>query len=171
MALKLTCCGETHALDIKARRPALVVTVGGRDHRVVDHGMVDGRRLIEIDGRRIGFAEARDGNTVHLRIGGRTWSVGLVDPRDAARDHGGGADEIRAPMPGAVVSVHRRENEAVKRGETVLTIESMKLQTALAAPRDGIIARLLKGEGETFDKDEVVAVMAPEMPVAGQAAE
>ncbi len=171
MALKLTLGGEPHALEILARRPDLVLAVDGRRLRVADHGTAGGVRTIEIDGHRVDFIEARDGNTVHLRLAGRTWAISLVDPRDAAGEHTGGADEIRAPMPGAVVSVHRRENDQVKRGETVLTIESMKLQTALASPRDGVIARLLKGEGETFDKDEVVVLLAPELPAAGEAAE
>jgi biotin carboxyl carrier protein len=59
-------------------------------------------------------------------------------------------------MPGAVVSVHKAVGDAVTRGETIITIESMKLQTALPAPRDGVIAAILRGEGETFDKDEVI---------------
>ena len=52
--------------------------------------------------------------------------------------------------------MHKQQGEDVLRGETIVTIESMKLQTALAAPRDGRIAALLRREGETFDKDEVI---------------
>ena len=66
-------------------------------------------------------------------------------------------DHVKAPMPGAVVSVHKAVGDTVKRGETIVTIESMKLQTALVAPRDGVIAELNRKEGESFEKDEVIA--------------
>ena len=65
-------------------------------------------------------------------------------------------------MPGAVVSVQKKPGDAVKRGEPIITIESMKLQTALPAPRDGVIASILKSEGETFEKDEVIATLEAE---------
>ena len=65
-------------------------------------------------------------------------------------------------MPGAVVSVQKRAGDKVTRGEAIVTIESMKLQTALPAPRDGVIAKILKGEGETFEKDEIIVTLEPE---------
>jgi biotin carboxyl carrier protein len=64
---------------------------------------------------------------------------------------------VRAPMPGVVVSVQKTIGAAVRRGETILTIESMKLQMALNAPRDGVIAELPVREGDVFDKDAVLA--------------
>ena len=45
-------------------------------------------------------------------------------------------------------------------GETVVTIESMKLQMKLDAPRDGEIAEIAAREGEGFDKDAVLARLA-----------
>jgi 3-methylcrotonyl-CoA carboxylase alpha subunit len=89
-------------------------------------------------------------------VDGRTFDVQIVDPRAAAEGEGGGQDAIKAPMPGTVVSVQKAVGDAVKRGETLLTIESMKLQMAITAPRDGIIEALLKRYGETFEKDEVI---------------
>ena len=64
-------------------------------------------------------------------------------------------------MPGAVVAIHKQAGAEVKRGETIVTIESMKLQMALAAPRDGVLAEIRRGAGETFDKDEIVAELEP----------
>lgn len=60
-------------------------------------------------------------------------------------------------MPGAVLWVHKTAGAKVARGEAIVTIESMKLQMALTAPRDGVVAELMRAEGETFEKDEVIA--------------
>ena len=99
--------------------------------------------------------------TCFVRIDGRTHEVVLIDPREEFGGHDASRDEIHAPMPGAIVSVHKQAGEQVARGETVVTIESMKLQTALAAPRDGRLLDVLKKRGETFDKDEILARLEP----------
>lgn len=158
MAFKLTIDGKAHEIDIVRRRPHLVVRIDGREHEVSVTGHYgDGRQTLEIAGTEVHFARAQIADRQIVRLDGRNFEALIVDPRSEASGAGGGQDDVKAPMPGAVVSVHKAPGDAVKRGETVVTIESMKLQTALAAPRDGIIAAILRKEGDTFDKDEVVA--------------
>ena len=121
-------------------------------------------RALRIGGDIVPFARAivdEAKQTCFVRIEGRTHEVELIDPREETAGHDATRDEIHAPMPGAVISVHKAAGDPVARGETIVTIESMKLQTALAAPRDGHILELLKAPGETFDKDELLARLAP----------
>jgi 3-methylcrotonyl-CoA carboxylase alpha subunit len=164
MPLHLTLGGETHAIEIVRRKPHLVLDVDGRRYEVVeavDHGV----GLLVVDGGPVAVARAlvEEGprETCFVRIDGRTHEIGLIDPREETARSDSSRDEIHAPMPGAVVTVHRRAGEAVARGETILTIESMKLQTALAAPRDGVLAEVLKSAGDTFDRDAVLARLVP----------
>ena len=119
---------------------------------LIQGSAVDVIRAVVDDGGR---------ETCFVRIGGRTHEVTLIDPRDEFAGHDASRDEIHAPMPGAIVSIHKQAGELVTRGETVITIESMKLQTALAAPRDGRLLDVLKKDGETFDKDELLARLEP----------
>lgn len=79
----------------------------------------------------------------------------------AAQEQAGGSDEVRAPMPGSVIEVLRAAGETVARGEKIMVIESMKLQTTLAAPRDGVLAEVLFAVGDTFNKDAAVARLEP----------
>lgn len=158
MGFRLSLGDAVHEIEIVSRNPRLVVRIDGRLRDVEgDVASGDGRHTLLVDETAVHLSRARTGDTQHVRLGGRTFDIRMVDPRAEAAAAGGGQDQIRAPMPGAVVSVQKRAGEGVKRGETVLTIESMKLQTALASPRDGVIAAVLKAEGETFDKDEIVA--------------
>jgi 3-methylcrotonyl-CoA carboxylase alpha subunit len=157
MALKLTLAGEVHEIEIVRRRPHLVVKVDGRLHEIASMGEPGtGARRFVVDGETIDVVRAASGDTGFVRLAGRTFEVGYIDPRDAADAGDSSRDEIHAPMPGAVVSVHKAAGDTVVRGEVIITIESMKLQTALPAPRDGVIGAVLKREGETFEKDEVV---------------
>ena len=83
-----------------------------------------------------------------VRLADGAWHVqaGPVDLvlEDASFDppaRGGdtGADELRAPFNGKVISVLAAPGRAVSRGDTLVVIESMKLEHALAAARDGVI--------------------------------
>ena len=162
MGFSITLDGAAHEVEILELRPRLKLRIDGRAYTVTgEQQEEDGRHRLEIDGRPVSFARVHVGARQALRIDGRTFEAVLVDPRDEADAAAAGHDHVRAPMPGAVIQVHKRVGEPVSRGETLLTIESMKLQMALAAPRDGVLAELKRGVGETFDKDEIVAELEP----------
>jgi 3-methylcrotonyl-CoA carboxylase alpha subunit/geranyl-CoA carboxylase alpha subunit len=84
---------------------------------------------------------------VEVAPGGWHVQVGAVDlfVSDAsfeppeADGAGGGASEVRAPFNGKVISVQATPGSTVKKGDTLLVIESMKLEHALAAPRDALV--------------------------------
>lgn len=163
MAIKLTLDGKVHDVTIARRRPHLVLVIDGVEHEVTSlPGLGDGRKSISVGGHDVEFARALLRDRQIVRMGGRTFDVGVVDPFSQGGAGGGGQDALKAPMPGAVVSVQKQAGDKVARGEAIVTIESMKLQTALPAPRDGVIAKILKGEGETFEKDEVIVTLEPE---------
>ena len=163
MSIELTIDGRVHHVTIARRRPHLVLVIDGQEHEVSRTPAIgDGRNLMAVGGHRLEFARAELGEKQFVRFGGRTFEIGFVDPFSRAGAGGGGQDALKAPMPGAVVSVQCKAGDAVTRGQPLITIESMKLQTALPAPRDGIVAEVLKAEGETFEKDEVVVTLEPE---------
>ena len=61
-------------------------------------------------------------------------------------------DIAQAPMPGTVIAVQVKPGESVTRGQTMMVIESMKLETAIVAWRDGVIKTLHVAPGQTFDR-------------------
>lgn len=167
MGFRLHLDGELHEVTVARRHPTLVLTVDGKELEVAaPPGPGDGHGTMEIGGLEIAFARAAVGDRQIVRLDGRTFDVALVDPYSGGGAAGGAQDALKAPMPGAVVSVHRRPGETVLRGEPLITIESMKLQTALPAPRDGVVARIYRTEGETFEKDEVIATLEPQTEAA-----
>ena len=154
--------GVAHEIEILARRPHLRLRLNGREYQVDAPGEAgDGAHQIEIDGRTRSFVRARVGERQFIRIAGRTFEAAAFDPRDAAGAGGAQLDGVRAPMPCSVVEVHKRPGDSVARGETLVTVESMKLQIALVAPRDGTLAQAPGGVGQTFEKDALVAALEP----------
>ena len=95
---------------------------------------------------------ARDGDTVFVHLDGEVWEVSAIDPIAAAGGGGTGANAVRAPMPGVVVAVEIAVGDSVKAGQTLMVIESMKLQTSIIAERDGVIEAVCFATEATFDK-------------------
>lgn len=163
MTIRLTLDGVEHHVTIARRRPHLVLSIDGIDHEVSRTPAIgNGRNLMAVGGQRVDFARAEVGDKQVVRLGGRTFEVGFVDPFSTGAGGGSGADVLKAPMPGAVVSVQCSPGDTVQRGQPLVTIESMKLQTTLPAPRDGTVEAVLRNEGETFEKDEVIVRLEPE---------
>jgi acetyl/propionyl-CoA carboxylase alpha subunit len=160
MVLKLDLDGTVHHVTILARRPHLVLSVDGRRHVVEGPGEAgDGSQQLTLYGAPVAFARAGSADGVIVRLDGRSFALRRLDAA-AEASAGGGANVVRAPMPGTVIVVHKRVGDSVQRGETIVTIESMKLQMKLDAPRDGEIAEIAAREGEGFDKDAVLARLA-----------
>lgn len=99
-----------------------------------------------------------------VHMNGRTHEVGRVDPAErlSGRDGGASDDRLVAPMPGVVVSVAVKPGDSVGDGQPLLVIESMKLETTLTAPRDGVVAEMPFAEGDSFGLKDVLAQLVPE---------
>jgi len=94
------------------------------------------------------------GETAYIRAFDRTFTLSVVDPvEQAAQETGGRANIARAPMPGVVVELKVAEGEQVAKGQPLMIIESMKILTVIAAPRDGEVARIHFEPGQSFDKN------------------
>ncbi|QHO79390.1 hypothetical protein ACH79_39170 [Bradyrhizobium sp. CCBAU 051011] len=68
----------------------------------------------------------------------------------------------RAPMPGLVVTTSVSPGQAVSAGTPLMKIESMKLETIIRSPRDGVIDRIHFNEGESFEQDAVLVTLSEE---------
>jgi 3-methylcrotonyl-CoA carboxylase alpha subunit len=62
-------------------------------------------------------------------------------------------------MPGRVVVVQKQPGDPVAAGDVVLVIEAMKMELALKAPRDGVMAELRAQAGDFVDGDAVLATL------------
>lgn len=114
---------------------------------------------LDVDGRVYPIQLAKDGDEIFIHLDGRSWRVVVVDSLERASLGAEGSSHsssIAAPMPGTVVAITRRVGDPVEEGETILTIESMKLQTAIKAPRDGVVVEVNFEEGAMFPKGAIL---------------
>jgi 3-methylcrotonyl-CoA carboxylase alpha subunit len=108
--------------------------------------------------RRFGIAVA-DG-TVTVFDGAEAHVARIPDPLAVAAEHGGG-DEVRAPMPGLVKRLAAETGRTVARGEVLVVLEAMKMEHALAAPRDGVLAAVHVAEGAQVEDGALLLALEP----------
>ena len=112
----------------------------------------DGRLLVELSERRFGLRPIWRGDDLTLFWGGKARRVTLVDPQAQTASSEGASARVMAPMPGRLVQVKVIEGQEVRRGETLLVLEAMKMEHALLAPADGRIAAVHFQEGEQVEE-------------------
>jgi pyruvate carboxylase len=70
-----------------------------------------------------------------------------------------GGSQITAPMPGMLVKYEKQVGDAVKKGETVLVLEAMKMYNNIPSPVDGVVAATPFSAGDSVGKGVVLAVI------------
>jgi pyruvate carboxylase len=71
----------------------------------------------------------------------------------------GNTKHVAAPMPGLVATVAVEAGQPVKAGDLLLTIEAMKMETAIRAEADGEVARVVAGAGTQVDAKDLLVEM------------
>ncbi len=64
--------------------------------------------------------------------------------------------EIAAPMPGTILTIHVSPGDLVKRGQTVLVLEAMKMKNAIKAPHDAIVSTVPVQAGQSVGYGHVL---------------
>jgi 3-methylcrotonyl-CoA carboxylase alpha subunit len=151
--VRLACGDERHDVQVREEKDGLQVTVDGRAFRLRVAPAGTGTYVLEDGTRRETFHCVRDGDTVHLHWRGVVYHV-MEERARAAPRHGGHG--LTAPMPGKVIAVRVVPGQAVRKGEELLIIESMKMENALRAPRDGVVRSVGAGPGDMVSPGTVL---------------
>jgi biotin carboxyl carrier protein len=67
--------------------------------------------------------------------------------------------EVRAPMPGTVLSVEVAPGAVVKRGDTLVRLEAMKMINQVRAHRDGVVAEVKAAPGQAAAFGDVLVTL------------
>ncbi|AOL23760.1 propionyl-CoA carboxylase alpha chain [Erythrobacter litoralis] len=145
----------------------------GDGHAVVDGHRVEGTcdwmpgmtqaTATDADGNAFGLIVERAGNrwvvttrgaahhalVLPLRLSAHESLMIEKEPPDLSK-------MLICPMPGVLVKLHVAEGEAVQPGQPLATVEAMKMENILRAEKEGTIAKINAGEGESLAVDAVI---------------
>ena len=80
-------------------------------------------------------------------------------PKAAAPAAGAGAVKVTASVPGKVLKVVASVGQAVKAGDNIIILESMKMEIPVVAPQDGTVASIDTSEGASVENGDTLATM------------
>ncbi len=137
--------GETRTVELLASGQ---VAVGGGEPLAVtplaegEYELSDGRRRVHVF--VAGPSDARE-----VFVDGRMFRFEVSSAHQRhAKSSVSRPDTMTAPMPGTVIKVLVQAGQAVRRGETLLKLEAMKMELPVRAPHDGVVTAVCCREGE-----------------------
>jgi len=86
-------------------------------------------------------------------LDGRSIDAGKVS-KGSKRPKARNDSDVTTPMPGRIVSVNVKEGDTVEAGDTVVTVEAMKMENPVHAPVSGTVKAIYVAEGDTVNPDE-----------------
>jgi acetyl/propionyl-CoA carboxylase alpha subunit len=105
----------------------------------------------------------RNGKNILLKVNGKTCDVLLTDHMDELLKKlgmeskaGSSVENLKAPMPGLVVSVRVEKGAEVKKGDSLLVLEAMKMENVLKSHGDARVKSIRVKQGEAVEKGQVL---------------
>ena len=86
-------------------------------------------------------------------------SAPAAAPKAAAPAAGAGSIQVKAGAAGKVFKIEAEPGTAVKRGDAILVLEVMKMETPVVAPQDGTVASIEVAVGDHIEAGALLATM------------
>jgi biotin carboxyl carrier protein len=155
--------GRSHEVWLSRDARGYALHVGERIERIALSGEAGSPLRLQVGERSVSVHLEVRGDEVHVHLDGEAHTLVHEHPleRFASRGREDADAMSRAPMPGVVVSVPVRPGDGVARGDVLMVIESMKMETAIRAAFDGVVRQIHVAPGETFERDAVLVSLEP----------
>lgn len=143
------------------------ITVDGKEIEVdMQHTVGSTMYSFLINGKSHEVRMRIEDQCYEVLLGGEILEVMVEDERTrrlaGVRGVTGDAGElvIKAPMPGVVVEVPVKAGQEIEEGETVLVLESMKMQNEFKASRAGTVKRVQVAPGDEVKQNKVMVIIS-----------
>lgn len=90
-------------------------------------------------------------------------------PKAAPAAPAAAAGSVTAPLPGTIKQILVSEGQKVKKGDTIITMEAMKMENAITAESDGTVLKVRTSVGASVNQGDVLVDFAPLVPPVGGA--
>lgn len=149
---------DSQVVEINPSGENYTVTLDGETVFVQVIRAEDGRMDLLIDGQRVTAHVSSDMAKRWVTIDGRTIMLTKTSgaKQGVRHDHAGG---LIAPMPGQVRSVSVGVEDVVKKGQTLLTMEAMKMEIRIQALKDGRVKSVFVSQGQTVEREQILIEM------------
>lgn len=152
--------GKSYPVNIKREDDGYKIFIGENEHIVTSREIKPGFLLLSIDGRPAKISLATEGNQRHIFFNGAVYRFTRSEGRKRKKaDDGIASPEITSPISGKVVKVNADPGSEVSGGQTLMTIEAMKMEYQIKAPYGGKVRAVNFREGDQVDIGVVLIIM------------
>ncbi|MFA9453522.1 MAG: biotin/lipoyl-containing protein [Candidatus Aminicenantaceae bacterium] len=147
-----------HAITLEARGEGYLVTAGETTFVAQVSPLSPNALSILIDGRSYTVYSAGEGNRHLVFCEGHYFE--LIEPSEDSDSflagEGSGAEGelmIKAPMPGKIIKISVSEDEEVRKNQTLVIVEAMKMENEIKSTIEGVVKRISASPGDLVDTD------------------
>ena len=158
MRCRFQCGEQIYDVSIERSGQGFRATVNGEPYELTVLEEQPGVLSLHFDGRPVTLHWAADGTRKWISLDGCTYLLDRPTSNRRATPHEDtGGEAVVAPMPAQVLSVQTTVGQTVEKGAPILLLEAMKMEIQIKAPAGGRVRRVFVTEGQTVEKDQVLA--------------
>lgn len=121
--------------------------INGKEYEVAVNKMEDTLAEVEVNGTTYQVElEKKEEEVVAPKI---QRPVASSSSAGSSRPAGSGAGAVKSPLPGIIIDVLVNVGDEVKKGQTVVMLEAMKMENAIQAPQDGKVSAISVNKGDS----------------------
>jgi 3-methylcrotonyl-CoA carboxylase alpha subunit len=146
--------GDVKSVRIERDGDHIKVMIGDKPYAVDVKSIKEGEITFTIDGKHWQAFTARDGAQTIVAFDATTYTLEKAETGKRRTSTQGGANTLAAAMPGQVTKVLVAEGDTIKRGQTLIILEAMKMEIRVTAPEDGQVVKVLCRAGEIVERGQ-----------------
>lgn len=106
------------------------------------------------------YTHRTDPLIICVRLDGTTFYLQCPDPYQAIEHDSGSDAPITSPMPGQILKLHCESGQRVVKGQELLVMTAMKMETTVTAPRDGVVDEILCEPGQQVSDGQTLITLS-----------
>ncbi|MDR2473056.1 MAG: acetyl-CoA carboxylase biotin carboxyl carrier protein subunit [Tannerella sp.] len=122
-------------------------TINGNNYNVTVNKIEDTVAEVEVNGTpyKITMDKPAKKQVVTIKRPAQTQTAPVSRPAATT----GGSKAIKSPLPGVILSIDCKVGDVIKKGQKLLILEAMKMENVIPSDRDGTIAEIKVGKGDS----------------------
>ena len=169
MEIQYEYAGRSYPVRIKRAGEGFNVDIGEEEYAVTAKEIKPGFFGLNINEKVVRLSIASEGDQRHIFFDGTVYrftrAEGKIRQRD---DYGSLSPEITSPISGKVVKVNAEDGDVVETGQTLITIEAMKMEYQIKAPFGGIVKSIKFEQGDQVEIGTVLVEINKEETEEGE---
>jgi biotin carboxyl carrier protein len=161
MELQLNIDQEIHKVDIDLKDGKYLVKLGDKQHQVDSQRISENCLSLLVDGKAYTVFIAEDKTKRYISVQGEQFCIEEAKAEAQTRSMADastlkGMPTISSPMPGKIVKILVREKDKVRKNQSLVIVEAMKMENEIRSPDAGMVKKINFKEGDLVDAAEPI---------------